>query len=132
MISSHPPTPSTASPSQRSPWDLTLLARLVNSGINRDDILTIAKLDAASIGILFDIHREEGRAAVDELVGSLKTFPEELLGNLIDQIATSKWSFSLAERVLVASRGVCRCMSRSICILGKPAPTSTCKPRIRK
>ena len=60
----------------------------------------MAKLADASMGKLFDIHQEVGRVAVNELVGSLKNFPEDTLASAIDlvvRISNSKCCSSLAN-----------------------------------
>ena len=58
----------------------------------------MAKLEEASLDKLLDIYQDEGRGAVGELVGSLKTIPEQELRSLIDIVVkNSECFFSLAD-----------------------------------
>ena len=59
--------------------------------------MAVAKLEEASLDKLLDIHQDEGRGAVGELVGSLKIIPEHELRSLIDFVVRdSECFFSLA------------------------------------
>jgi hypothetical protein len=79
------PPSSTASPSQPPSIESTLLAldRLVECGLNQDDIVALMKLGSAGVGRILDMLEQEGRLRVDTLLGSLEGVSETTLGRLI-------------------------------------------------
>lgn len=98
MASPNPSTPYTASPSYRPQLGIfEALERLVNFDLSKHDILLMSRLGAVGVGKILDLFQNEGRSAVDQLVGSLEGHSENTLGSMID-VAASKCSLSLAHR----------------------------------